>query len=119
MFNPNSPQDWAPVVFGNKTAQQAQKQATHRAVSSLERKAVRALAADDPATLKVESFEAAFVQRVVRARTAKKLTQAQLAQQLNEDAGRINRFEARKEPYSPQLKAKLQSWLARNEPSSA
>lgn len=107
-------QDWKEVRFPAKSVQQKVTQERNRVVSNLERKAVRALASDDPETLKVESFDAAFVQKIIQARVAKGWKQAELARALNEDAARIQRFEQRKEVYDPKLKAKLQGWLQKN-----
>ena len=108
-------QDWEPVVFRKKTAEEsARATAGQRAVSQLPSKQVRDLMNDTGDSMGLKYFEKQFVQSVITKRVAQKWSQADLANRCNVPVARIQNLERGKEVYDPALRQKITRTLAIN-----
>jgi putative transcription factor len=97
MYAGKSEQQWTPVVFKKRTADDIPKQAVIKPRATKNSNAVVDVnilkLTEDTEVLKHETVSKSLSQQIVSARVAAKLTQAQLAQKINEVPKVVQEYE--------------------------
>lgn len=98
MYSGASPSDWTPVVFHKRSASDVAKQTVLQKKKTSNSSAsaqtdVNTYKLEEDDHVQIEHVSSELKQQIIKARTAAKLTQSQLAQRINEQPKVIQEYE--------------------------